>query len=84
MLTFVLQAPLPVSLELHLAQVLDALVLQQSSFSLQLTERGLHFLSAAHLREREQSELRSFLSGRVEQQGTFHSYLLVQLFHKLF
>lgn len=54
-LTFVLQAPLPVSLELHLAQVLGALVLQQSSFSLQLAERGLHFLSAAHLREREQS-----------------------------
>lgn len=56
-LTFVLQAPLPVSLDLHLAQVLDALVLQQSSFSLQLTERGLHLLPAAHLREREQCEL---------------------------
>lgn len=54
-LTFVLQTPLPVSLDLHLAQVLGTLVLQQRLISLQLTERGLHFLPAAHLREHEQS-----------------------------
>lgn len=48
-LTFVLQAAFSVSFDLHLAQVLGALVLQQSSLSLQLPQRCLDFLPAAHL-----------------------------------
>lgn len=49
MLTFVLQAAFSVSLNLHLTQVLCTLVLQQSSLSLQLSQRGLDSLSATHL-----------------------------------
>lgn len=50
-LTLVLQAALPVGFDLHLAQVLAVLVLQQRSLPLQLPQRGLHLLPAAHLEE---------------------------------
>lgn len=59
-LTFVLQAAFSVTFNLHLAQVLGALVLQQSSLSLQLPERGLDFLPAAHL---IREEIESNVSG---------------------
>lgn len=49
MLTFILQAAFPVGFNLHLAQVVGALVLQQSSLPLQLPQRGLDLLPAAHL-----------------------------------
>lgn len=49
MLTFVLQAAFPVRFNLHLAQVVGALVLQQSLLPLQLPQRGLDLLPAAHL-----------------------------------
>lgn len=48
--TFVLQAALPVGLVLSLAVALQALVLQQGFFSLQLPQTRLQALSAAHLK----------------------------------
>lgn len=50
-LTLALQAPLPVGFHLCLAQVLGVLVLKQRSFPLQLPQRGLNHLPAAHLEE---------------------------------
>lgn len=56
MLTFILQAALPVRFDLHLAQVLAALVLQQGSLPLQLPERSLDLLPAAHLKSGRKSQ----------------------------
>ena len=56
MLTFILQAAFPVRFDLHLAQVLAALVLQQGSLSLQLPERSLDLLPAAHLKSGKKSQ----------------------------
>lgn len=50
--TFILQAALPVGLVLGLSVALQALVLQQSLFSLQLPQTGLQVLPAAHLNTR--------------------------------
>lgn len=47
--TFILQAALPVRLVLGLSVALQALVLQQSLFSLQLPQTRLQVLPAAHL-----------------------------------
>lgn len=48
--TFALQAALPVGLALGLAAALQALVLQKGLLSLQLPQRRLQFLPAAHLK----------------------------------
>lgn len=53
MLTFILQTAFSVRLNLHFTQVLGTLVLQQSSLSLQLPQRGLDSLSAIHLTRNE-------------------------------
>lgn len=80
-LTFVLQAPFSVSFNLHLAQLLGALVLQQSSLSLQLPQRCLDFLPATHLiREKitnNVSGMNSTLIYRVPGCNDIHPYLLV-------
>ncbi|TNN49277.1 hypothetical protein EYF80_040514 [Liparis tanakae] len=79
-------AALSVGFNLHLAQVLGALVLQESSLPLQLPQGGLHFLPAAHLSQKgkhREDEWRDHRLHRMRAGVGEGPYLLVQFFDQL-